>query len=77
MIVMSGSGLHLYYVLERPIPLFSNIVKEMEKYRRHLTWQLWTQGVPDLLDAVQYESFFQGFRVPGTVTKSGRCGKNR
>ena len=71
MIVMSGSGLHLYYVLERPIPLFPNIVKELEKYRRRLTWQLWTQGVSDLLDAVQYESLFQGFRVPGTVTKSG------
>lgn len=71
MIVMSGNGLHLYYVLERPIPLFPNIVKELEKYRRRLTWQLWTQGVSDLLDAVQYESLFQGFRVPGTVTKSG------
>ena len=72
---MSGSGLHLYYVLERPIPLFPNIVKELEKYRRRLTWQLWTQGVSDLLDAVQYESLFQGFRVPGTVTKSGSRAK--
>ena len=75
MIVMSGSGLHLYYVLERPIPLFPNIVKELEKYRRRLTWQLWTQGVSDLLDAVQYESLFQGFRVPGTATKSGSRAK--
>ena len=72
MIVYSGGGLHLYYVFEKAIPLFSNIVGELDKYRCRLTWQLWTQGVSDLQDAVQYESVFQGFRMPGTVTKQGQ-----
>lgn len=71
MIVMSGSGLHLYYVFEKPIPLFPNIVEQLEPYRRQLTWKLWTQGVTTLADQVQYESLFQGFRMPGTITKSG------
>lgn len=71
MIVMSGSGLHLYYVFEKPIPLFKNVVEQLEKYKRRLTWQLWTQGVSELQERVQYESLFQGFRMPGTITKSG------
>lgn len=74
-IVYSGSGLHIYYVFEKPIPLFRNIVKQLQKYKNRLTWQLWTQGVSDLQDAVQYESLFQGFRMPGTVTKDGKRAK--
>lgn len=71
MIVFSGSGLHIYYVFKKPIPLFKNIVKKLEVLKRRLTWQLWTQGVTDLPNAVQYESLFQGFRIPGTITKDG------
>lgn len=71
MIVHSGTGLHLYYVFEKPIPLFTNIVEQLEKYKHRLTWQLWTQGVSDLQSSVQYESLFQGFRMPGTITKKG------
>lgn len=70
-IVSSGTGIHLYYVFDRPIPLFKNIVKQLERYKKRLTWQLWTQGVSELKDKVQYESLFQGFRVVGTVTKRG------
>lgn len=72
MIVASGTGLHIYYVFERPIALFPNVVPQLERYKRRLTWQLWTQGVSDLQDTVQYESLFQGFRIPGTVTKNGK-----
>lgn len=71
-IVSSGTGLHLYYIFEKPIPLFKNIVKELEKYKKRLTWQLWTQGVSHLSQNVQYESLFQGFRIPGTITKNGK-----
>lgn len=70
-IVSSGTGLHIYYVFERAIPLYQNIVKQLDILKRRLTWQLWTQGVTDLADNVQYESLFQGFRVPGTKTKVG------
>ena len=70
-LVASGTGLHLYYVFEKAIPLYKNIVEQLQKYKKRLTWQLWTQGVSDLQDAVQYESLFQGFRMPGTITKNG------
>ena len=73
-LVSSGSGIHIYYVFKRPIPMFKNIVEELEKLKRRLTWQAWTQGASSLHDKVQYESLFQGFRVVGTITKDGgRC----
>lgn len=73
-LVSSGSGLHIYYVFEKPIPLFSNIVEQLEVLKRRLTWQAWTQGASSLQDNVQYESLFQGFRIVGTITKDGgRC----
>ena len=73
-IVASGTGVHLYYVFEKPVPLFRNIVEQLEKLKRRITWQAWTQGASSLHDKVQYESLFQGFRVVGTITKTGsRC----
>lgn len=73
-LVSSGSGIHLYYVFEEPIPLFKNVVKELEKLKKRLTWQAWTQGASVLSDNIQYESLFQGFRMVGTITKNGgRC----
>ena len=73
-VISSGTGLHLYYVFENPLSLFPNIVKELEKIKKRLTWQAWTQGASSLHEKVQYESLFQGFRVVGTITKTGgRC----
>ena len=70
-IVSSGTGLHLYYFLEKPVPLFRNNVKELDKLRQRLVWQAWTQGASELSDSVQFESLFQGFRIVGTITKTG------
>src|SRR5699024_10756318 len=36
-LVASGTGVHLYYLFEKPIPLFPNVVKSIEKYKRELT----------------------------------------
>ncbi len=71
-LVSSGTGIHVYYFLDRPVPLFPNIVKQLEKMKRRLTWKCWTQGASELVENVQYESLFQGFRVVGTITKNGR-----
>lgn len=70
-LVASGTGLHLYYVFEKPIRLYPSNAKELEKLKRQLTWQCWTQGASSLHDNVQYESLFQGFRAIGSITKTG------
>ena len=70
-IVSSGTGLHLYYVFEKPIMLFPNVVKQLQVYKRELTRIVWQGYITKLEDNVQYESLFQGFRVVGTITKKG------
>lgn len=69
--VISGSGLHLYYVFQDPIPLFQNIVQQLTNLKNDLTRKIWNGYVTELNDKVQYQSIFQGFRLVGGVTKSG------
>lgn len=70
-IVSSGSGLHLYYVFEKPIYLYKNVYKQLEVYKHELTRLLWNDMVTTLVgNQVQYEPICQGFRVVGTRTKS-------
>ena len=69
--VCSGNGLHLYYKFERPVPCFTNIVKQMQKMKEALTRKIWNGFVTALEDKVQFQSLFQGFRLVGGVTKDG------
>lgn len=73
MIVSSGTGLHLYYVFEEPIPLFQNTTKQLQKYKHELTRLIWHDSITSIKDEreIQQEGIFQGFRMPGTVTKNG------
>lgn len=72
-IVASGTGIHLYYIYERPVPLFPNVVKQLQKYKRHMTEKIWNRHVTEFTgDKIQQESLFQGFRMVGTVTKTGK-----
>lgn len=74
MMVSSGTGLHLYYVFEQPIPLFPNVAKELQKYKHRLTQMCWNEGITTVKsdNDIQYEGIYQGFRMPGTVTKHGK-----
>lgn len=71
--IASGNGVHLYYVFDKPIPLYSNYVKCLANYKRELTTKIWNRHVTvtHLQGQVQYESLFQGFRMVGTITKRG------
>ena len=72
-IVSSGSGLHLYFVLDRPIPLFKNTIDELQDFKRELTRLIWHDTIVDIKSTreIQQEGIYQGFRMPGTVTKYG------
>ena len=70
-IVSSGTGVHLYYVFDEAIPLFKNVVGQLQKFKKELTRIIWQGYITTLEDNVQYESLFQGFRVVGTITKKG------
>ena len=72
-IVSSGTGIHLYYVLETPLHLFPNVAHEMQTLKRELTRKIWNGYVVDIDNErdIQQEGIYQGFRMPGTVTKNG------
>lgn len=73
MIVSSGTGLHLYYVFENPIPLFENVSKQLQRYKYEMTRMLWNEGIVNIKsdNEIQQEGIYQGFRMPGTITKHG------
>lgn len=72
-IVSSGTGIHLYYILEKPIPLFRNVVEQLQAFKQKLTWLIWNESIVNIKDDrdIQQEGIFQAFRMVGTVTKNG------
>lgn len=69
--VFSGTGIHLYYQLEQPLPCFKNIVKQLAELKKALTKKVWNKYTTELYDKPQIESLFQGFRMVGGITKDG------
>lgn len=72
-IVCSGSGLHLYFVFERPIPMFAFMFEQMSAAKTRLTRGFWSSYVTKEWDRVQYESVNQAFRCVGTRAKDGKA----
>ena len=70
-IVWSGTGIHLYYQLEQPLPCFTNITKQLTELKNALTLRIWNGYVSSLSEKPQIESLFQGFRLVGGITKGG------
>lgn len=69
-IVMSGRGLHLYYLLDRSVPLIPAVVPFLQQLKRRLTDVVWTDYTSDDgNEGRQYQGIYQGFRMPGTTTR--------
>lgn len=73
--VCSGSGIHLYFVFERPIPMFRNIFEQMSEAKKYWTPIFWNKYVTKSHEPnkIQYESINQPFRCVGTRTKDGKA----
>lgn len=67
-ISLSGHGVHLYYVFERPIPMFPNIKLQLKELKYALTDKLWNQYTSNTKKP-QHQGINQGFRVIGGKTK--------
>lgn len=72
-IVSSGSGVHLYYLLDHPIRLYENTSKQLQQFKYDFTELIWHDTICDIKSKkeIQQEGIYQGFRVPGTITKKG------
>lgn len=70
-IVNSGHGLHVYYLLETPVAMYETRLKYLNKLKAALTKVVWAVSKLGIARA-QVQSVVQGFRIPGTKTKFGR-----
>lgn len=66
-LVMSGTGLHVYYVFEEPIDLFPNIKLQMKALKYDLTFRMWEYKSTSKKKQIQYQSIVQGFRMVGSI----------
>lgn len=67
-IAMSGHGVHLYWVFDKPIDLYPNIKEQLKRYKYQLITQVWNSDTSDI-DTPQYQGINQGFRPFGCKTK--------
>ena len=66
-IVLSGSGIHLYYVFDEPIALYPNIKLQLKSLKHDLTFRIWEYKGTSRLESIQYQSIGQGFRMVGSI----------
>ncbi len=69
-IVNSGHGLHLYFLLKYPVPLFPKNHEILNKLKKGLTDKIWNDLTSEIQD-LQYQGVLQSFRMPDTRTKFG------
>ena len=65
-LVMSGTGLHIYYVFDEPIELYPNIKLQLKKLKYDLTFKIWEYKATSQEKQIQYQSINQGFRMVGS-----------
>lgn len=72
--INSGHGLHLYYLLEKPVPLYKHLQDKLREFKYELIAKIWNRFTSTYTerDQVQYQGIFQGFRMVGTQTKLGK-----
>lgn len=70
-VVNSGTGLHLYYVLTEPVPMYPHNQKILKELKYALTRQIWNRFTSSIREP-QMQGILQGFRVVGTGTKLGK-----
>lgn len=66
-IVMSGTGVHIYYVFEEPIDLYPNIKLQLKQLKYDLTFKMWEYKATSQEKQIQYQSINQGFRMVGSI----------
>lgn len=68
-LVASGTGVHLYYVLDEPADLFPNIKLQMKSLKHDLTFKIWEYKATSREKSIQYQSINQGFRMVGSINE--------
>ena len=71
-LILSGNGVHLYYVFKDPVPLFPFIKLQLKTLKHDLTTRIWNPYTSDYDERglkIEYQGIYQAFRVPGGHAK--------
>lgn len=66
-LVASGTGLHVYYLLDEPLDLYPSIKEQAKALKHDFTFKLWDWKSTTALEKPQYQSINQAFRMVGSV----------
>lgn len=69
-VVLSGHGVHLYYVFDEPVDLYPDVKTQLKEMKYALTRRVWNRYTSNE-ENIQYQGINQAFRVPGSKTKPG------
>lgn len=72
-LVNSGNGVHLYYVFEKPVPMYRQLqvkVRELKYQLIERVWNRYTSAKGEREDK-QRQGIMQGFRIVGSLSKLG------
>ena len=69
-VILSGHGVHLYYVLEDPVSLYPAAKTQLKDLKYALTDKIWNRYT-SVDEKVQHQGINQGFRIIGGKTKDG------
>lgn len=70
-IANSGEGIHLYYLLKKPIPLYKSVHNRLNALKHDMTDFIWNKYTSQIdPKEKQYQGIFQGFRMVGSKTKT-------
>ena len=67
----SERNLHLYYLLDKPYPLYREQKESLSRYKTWLTKQVWSYYICKDYKNIQQEPVGQPMRAVGSITKSG------
>lgn len=70
-VVCSGNGIHLYFIFERPIPMYANIFNQLKEIKKWLVPKYWNANITTMKSSkdIQWEGLCQPFRCVGGRTK--------
>ncbi len=66
-LVLSGTGVHLYYVFDEPISLFPYIKLQLQSLKHDLTTRIWDFRATSTYKNIQYQGINQAFRMVGSI----------
>jgi len=70
-LVNSGKGIHLYYFLKEPQPIYRNLKGTLSKLKEDFIDRLWNDTSSLKPDEPDSANIYQGFRCVGSQTKLG------